>query len=203
VPAPVPYANLTNPQTLNLYAMVSDNPETFADLDGHICGTVEGSDTVGCTTGPLDLWTPGVPSEAQKTGDGQPMSDSQRAEANEQSDERNLATVNSTSYKSRNEAALAAEKRAIEMTNKKNGVPPRTDWEFGGWVLRKGKHFYYTEPLQGRQRGQAVPKGFTKVAGYHTHPDGGPWGEGLSGYPGGDVGWSVNHPGALWLYTSV
>jgi RHS repeat-associated protein len=38
VPAPVPYANLTNPQTLNLYAMVSDNPESFADLDGH-CGT--------------------------------------------------------------------------------------------------------------------------------------------------------------------
>lgn len=35
VPSPVPYANLTNPQTLNLYAMVRDNPETFADLDGH------------------------------------------------------------------------------------------------------------------------------------------------------------------------
>jgi RHS repeat-associated protein len=35
IPAPVPYANLTNPQTLNLYAMVRDNPETFADLDGH------------------------------------------------------------------------------------------------------------------------------------------------------------------------
>jgi RHS repeat-associated protein len=35
IPAPVPYANLTNPQTLNLYAMVQDNPESFADLDGH------------------------------------------------------------------------------------------------------------------------------------------------------------------------
>ncbi|MGA2814222.1 MAG: RHS repeat-associated core domain-containing protein [Candidatus Acidiferrum sp.] len=35
IPAPVPYANLTNPQTLNLYAMVGDNPESFADLDGH------------------------------------------------------------------------------------------------------------------------------------------------------------------------
>ena len=35
VPAPVPYANLTNPQTLNLYSMVSDDPESFADLDGH------------------------------------------------------------------------------------------------------------------------------------------------------------------------
>lgn len=36
VPAPVPYANLTNPQTPNLYAMVADDPESFADLDGHV-----------------------------------------------------------------------------------------------------------------------------------------------------------------------
>jgi RHS repeat-associated protein len=35
IPAPVPYAILTNPQTLNQYAMVLDDPETFADLDGH------------------------------------------------------------------------------------------------------------------------------------------------------------------------
>jgi RHS repeat-associated protein len=35
VPEAVPYANLTNPQTLNLYAIVRDNPESFADLDGH------------------------------------------------------------------------------------------------------------------------------------------------------------------------
>jgi RHS repeat-associated protein len=33
--APVPYANLTVPQTLNLYSMVADDPESFADLDGH------------------------------------------------------------------------------------------------------------------------------------------------------------------------
>jgi RHS repeat-associated protein len=41
MPAPVPHANLTNPQTLNLYAMVSDNPESFADLDGHLGGIGE------------------------------------------------------------------------------------------------------------------------------------------------------------------
>jgi RHS repeat-associated protein len=35
IPVAVPYANLTNPQTLNLYAMVADDPESFADLDGH------------------------------------------------------------------------------------------------------------------------------------------------------------------------
>jgi RHS repeat-associated protein len=37
VPVAVPYANLSNPQTLNLYAMVADDPESFADLDGHEC----------------------------------------------------------------------------------------------------------------------------------------------------------------------
>jgi RHS repeat-associated protein len=47
IPAPVPYANLNNPQTLNLYAMVSDNPETFADLDGHDC-----LDNTGCQKAP-------------------------------------------------------------------------------------------------------------------------------------------------------
>ncbi len=41
IPAPVPYANLTNPQTLNLYMMASDDPETFADLDGHLGGIGE------------------------------------------------------------------------------------------------------------------------------------------------------------------
>jgi len=48
-PTPVPYANLTNPQTLNLYAIVSDDPESFADLDGHL--TSAQSNTGSCATG--------------------------------------------------------------------------------------------------------------------------------------------------------
>src|SRR5260370_5590055 len=51
VPVAVPYANLTNPQTLNLYAMVGDDPESFADLDGH--GAIDGScyaNGTGCGT---------------------------------------------------------------------------------------------------------------------------------------------------------
>ncbi len=35
-PEAVPYANFFNPQTLNLYAIVANNPESFADLDGHL-----------------------------------------------------------------------------------------------------------------------------------------------------------------------
>ena len=74
VPAPVPYANLTNPQTLNLYAMVSDNPESFADLDGHDTITGTGGTTGGCSAGQSGLiCTPDVPSAAPaaKQGDGQ------------------------------------------------------------------------------------------------------------------------------------
>lgn len=50
IPVPVPYADLTNPQTLNLYAMVRDNPETFADLNGHLTGPGDTTAVVnGCT----------------------------------------------------------------------------------------------------------------------------------------------------------
>ncbi|HEV2288628.1 MAG TPA: hypothetical protein VGR81_06710 [Candidatus Acidoferrales bacterium] len=67
VPEAVPYANLTNPQTLNLYAMVSDNPETFADLDGH-----DGPPSCGqALPGSLQNCTPAAPSPAATTGEGQ------------------------------------------------------------------------------------------------------------------------------------
>jgi len=36
-PAPIPYANLANPQSLNLYSYVLNNPATATDPDGHIC----------------------------------------------------------------------------------------------------------------------------------------------------------------------
>jgi RHS repeat-associated protein len=51
VPVPVPYANLTNPQTLNLYSMVADDPESFADLDGHQCTGTGNALAPGCNAG--------------------------------------------------------------------------------------------------------------------------------------------------------
>jgi RHS repeat-associated protein len=45
IPAAVPYANLANPQTLNLYSMVADDPESFADLDGHLGDPQNGTPT--------------------------------------------------------------------------------------------------------------------------------------------------------------
>jgi RHS repeat-associated protein len=57
VPVAVPYANLTNPQTLNLYSMVADDPESFADLDGHEdcrgnSGSYSGAGGCGSPNGP-------------------------------------------------------------------------------------------------------------------------------------------------------
>ena len=52
VPVAVPYANLTNPQTLNLYAMVADDPESFADLDGHGDTTSPSGTTTDKTVSP-------------------------------------------------------------------------------------------------------------------------------------------------------
>jgi hypothetical protein len=40
-PAPVPYADLSDPQTLNLYSYVRNNPLSHADADGHQCDTCQ------------------------------------------------------------------------------------------------------------------------------------------------------------------
>lgn len=68
-PAPIPYANLTNPQTLNLYAMSRNNPETFADLDGHDLqppGEYNGNVTVA---GPGDFGPPPTMTTVNNLGD--------------------------------------------------------------------------------------------------------------------------------------
>ncbi len=91
VPAPVPYANLTNPQTLNLYAMVSDNPETFDDLDGHDGGGICDVNRNGCpnsgqsTNAPPPTGGKDPKSNSPNTGTGSVgQSDAQKAQQTSQ-----------------------------------------------------------------------------------------------------------------------
>jgi RHS repeat-associated protein len=52
-PEPVPYADLTDPQTLNLYAYVRNNPLARADADGHVdLKTILDLETVAIKYGP-------------------------------------------------------------------------------------------------------------------------------------------------------
>jgi RHS repeat-associated protein len=42
-PEAVPYSSLSDPQSLNLYAYVGNNPLSRIDADGHLCGEAPGS----------------------------------------------------------------------------------------------------------------------------------------------------------------
>jgi RHS repeat-associated protein len=64
-PAPIPYANLENPQTLNLYGLVSDDPESFADLTGHQGDEDADSETVADPRGEAELKAAGESVEAE------------------------------------------------------------------------------------------------------------------------------------------
>jgi len=86
VPVAVPYANLTNPQTLNLYAMVADDPESFADLDGHAAeggpeaGTAGGGSLDTRTTSSNGTNTPPAQGEPQQP----PTTPTENTAANQQ-----------------------------------------------------------------------------------------------------------------------
>jgi RHS repeat-associated protein len=57
-PEPVPYAKLTNPQSLNLYAFAGNNPESAPDIDGHMISFAQyeasRQSLSGSGSGPLD-----------------------------------------------------------------------------------------------------------------------------------------------------
>jgi len=97
VPVPVPYANLSNPQTLNLYSFVADNPETFADLDGH---QQQGGETVAAQApgrscpwgGPcptpisVELWTNFVQNTTTEIREREKQKENQDAQQQETSE---------------------------------------------------------------------------------------------------------------------
>jgi hypothetical protein len=70
---PIPYAKLDNPQSLNLYAYVMNNPMTRFDPDGHGCHTVLGITVCFGAPPPLPPpppdthFTPKVPSSSLHT----------------------------------------------------------------------------------------------------------------------------------------
>ena len=75
VPVPVPYANLTNPQTLNLYSMVADDPESFADLDGHEDGGSLWDTLMGYLGLSMRAYSPAADEQQRSSGQTLPGSD--------------------------------------------------------------------------------------------------------------------------------
>ena len=160
VPAPVPYANLNNPQTLNLYAMVSDNPETFADLDGHEAGDFSSSDAFFRYLMSQDFAK--LKNEQRKK---------QQEQQKQHGPKKKQGVAAAQTYKTRDEAAKAAEKSALDATDKAG-----RKYEYGGWILKNKDGLYtYTIPITFNDSGhffpdsENLPDGYKGVADYHTH----------------------------------
>jgi RHS repeat-associated protein len=128
VPAPVPYANLTNPQTLSLYSMVADDPESFADLDGHAPGgTVEGyysaSDELDAG---MAAYVAGLPQQTV----ADTKKDKEKAQQNNASDTgvtlpkgKDLTMVQTLMGEQTNEAMVGTNQYADDESGRKVGPP--------------------------------------------------------------------------------
>jgi RHS repeat-associated protein len=187
VPAPVPYANLANPQTLNLYAMVSDNPETFADLDGHIewapfrlvesviasGGVADILEMMEGMAGPSGYAT-GLTYEGTLNSQAAQQQGQSTAPTTPTAQSSNTTTEsaqqqNNTTGYSTQDAAAKAGLNAINPTSIKQNK------EYAGLIYKDADgNYHYTTPNKGKGTSSSVgtaPDGTTVVGDYHTHGD--------------------------------
>jgi RHS repeat-associated protein len=183
---PVPYAKLDNPQTLNLYAFVANNPESAPDLDGHqgeIMTTLDfGLDSSDITFDPTAQG--GSPVTVQSWAIARGL-DPFQTEASFQNSllqaitaplaqQQTGVAASCKGCSTQKKAALAAEKAALDPT--RASVKSGHYHEYGGWILKGSDGGYtYTVPLAGSERtvnidNISVPDGYTAVADYHSHP---------------------------------
>ncbi|MGA2170935.1 MAG: RHS repeat-associated core domain-containing protein [Terracidiphilus sp.] len=207
--SPVPYATMDDPQTLNLYAYVRNNPITGMDPDGHMSNAdfsqmfMQGlaaqagaflqqqadqaaqAQAQAAWNNFLSMFLASLFFPSGDGGDPQPAQ-----QQNEQPTVQGVAA--SATYGSKKAAAMAAEKAGLGRTRediKKQGKRN----EYGGWVISRDGAYTYTVPVTFGQDSHfyaanvTVPDGYSSVGWYHTHPDSGPEGEGFSE---GDINFS-------------
>ncbi len=189
-PVPVPYATSTNPQSLNLYTYVGNNPVNAVDADGHMgpsasgyvgnnymthaeCGSVsvDGSGEV-C---PLDDGSVVNAGDEEAQVNNAMVEDKQQGDAKAQ---QQSVAAQCPGCGDKNSAAVAAEKAALPLTQA--SVDAKNYHEYGGYILESKSNpdqFTYSKPLAGTERQVDIdniraPKGYKVVGEYHTHPRG-------------------------------
>lgn len=161
VPVAVPYANLTNPQTLNLYSMVADDPESFADLDGHV------------PSEPQDEFDVAEAVYAQRVSADQQASSEKKQKAQQQSSTNQQSAQNRpnnrSGYDTQDQAAAGALRNS-------NGASIKRNKEEAGLIYKKDGKYHFTGPVEGTDQGAnphkaKAPRGSRVVGDYHTHGD--------------------------------
>jgi RHS repeat-associated protein len=161
---PVPYAQLTNPQSLNLYSYVYNNPLNKLDPDGHFGSELVGDQVDAMMKGAEGPFSAALDAAAKK-----------QAAAAQQQTGCNCGTNHH--FHTQNQAATAALK-AIFPTSEAQLA------EYGGRIYLNpdGKTYSYTTPVTqgqngtvdpdaGQGMGNRLPAGTTSAGEYHTHPD--------------------------------
>ena len=165
----MPYAKLDNPQSLNLYAYVGNNPLSSADADGHTylldrllvahLDSFEIGEFFNFRT--LEMW--GKNESATATLQ------------NDQKGQQKSVQMSTSTYKTVTKAATAALDAII-------GQSEKSGWEYAGQVVKLHDGRYaYTSPTTiqsndqsdfdgGMPEGTRIPAETTDAGMYHTHP---------------------------------
>jgi RHS repeat-associated protein len=146
-PEAVPYADLSDPQTLNLYGYVRNNPMVKEDADGHCNLSADNETCLGAAQFPPPA-SPPAPLTAQQQS-------------------QHLSPID--------KVAMKAEAGAIKLT--REALAGGHAAEYGGLILSKNADgsLSSTKPIHTGELSVdidsiPVPKGFTAVGEYHTHP---------------------------------
>ncbi len=160
-PTSVPYAVFGDPQSLNLYVYVRNDPISRNDPDGHCMAHGEGDH---CGPGSLADGFKMSLRQSEITAQGSETATPPEGEA-----QNKPQTID--------QVAMSAETAAIKPT--RDSVKNGDYHEYGGLILQRDKsgNLSATKPIAGKERSVdldsiLVPKGYTVVGEYHTHPHG-------------------------------
>jgi RHS repeat-associated protein len=151
---PVPYASLEEPQTLNLFAYVKNNPISLVDPNGHWVKP-DGAFY-------FSLY---YPDDAGNMGTNERNKEKERQAAQQQNS--NLSPMD--------KVAMKAEVGALKLT--RQALAGGHAAEYGGLILKRNADgsLSATAPIHTGETSVnidsiAVPRGYTAVGEYHTHP---------------------------------
>ncbi len=183
-PTGVPYATITNPQSLNLYAYVGNDPIDGQDPDGHARYGILPSAHSTQNWDPDDDWCDYISCIIQSDQNSSPQKSSNSnatnnsAAATTPASAQQQVPMSTTTYKTATGAGKAALDAII-------GQSEKSGWEYAGRIVKlENGRYAYTLPTTmksnntsdfdgGMPEGTRIPAGTTNAGMYHTHPTGG------------------------------